>query len=67
MDWQFYLSGFAVGLAGVYLAARMRRAWRSTTSSGCPGGCCAKSTTTGDGKEKSTLIAPEQLVLRRRP
>ena len=64
MDWQFYLTWFAIGSACVYLLMRGRRAWRPTKG-GCCGGCgCSK---TADAKTQPVLIAPEQLTLRQRP
>ena len=65
MDWQLYLTGFAIGLAGVYIAWRVRRTWRGLKGNGCTGGCgCPKSAAP---RQEPPLIAPEQLVLRRRP
>ena len=64
MDWQIYLTCGAIGLAAGYIAWRGWRAWRGMKSSGCTGGCgCAKSSAPS---EQPKLIAPEDLVLRRR-
>ena len=68
MDWQIYPTCGVIGLAAVFIAWRGWRAWRGTKSSGCTGGCgCAKSSAPSETNGKPTLIAPEQLVLRRRP
>ncbi len=65
MDWQLTLTCIAVALAGAYLLWSGRRALRSNPG-GCGGGCgCVKPK--DDAKTQPGLIAPEQLVLRRRP
>jgi hypothetical protein len=64
MEWQHVLTWFAVALASAYV---LRRGWHALrgTKGGCGGGCgCPKSN--GETKTQPTLIAPEQLALRRR-
>ncbi|MBI3821464.1 MAG: hypothetical protein HY289_02165 [Planctomycetes bacterium] len=61
MDWQIVLTSLAVALAGAFLLWRGWRMWRGSKT-GCSGGCgCAKTDV-----KKPAIIAPEELVLRKR-
>jgi hypothetical protein len=65
MDWQLTLTCVTVALAGAYLLWRGRRALRSNPG-GCSGGCgCVKAKDAPQTEPR--LIAPEQIMLRRRP
>ena len=60
---QPFITILVIALAGSYVAWRCWRTWRGTKS-GCGGGCgCSKS---AQAKPQPTLIAPEELTLRRR-
>jgi hypothetical protein len=64
MDWQHILTWFAIGVAGAYVLWRGRRVLRGTKT-GCGGSCgCAKPAS--QAKTPAVLIAPEQLVLRKK-
>jgi hypothetical protein len=63
MEWQHLLTWFAVASASAYVLWCSWRALRGTKAS-CGGGCCGKAS--AEPKSQSTLIAPEQLTMRRR-
>ena len=67
MEWQEVVTWLAIAVAGVYLFWRGGRSWRGMRG-GCSGGCgCAKVPSQGQVKTHPAIIAPEELVLRRRP
>jgi hypothetical protein len=68
MNWQLFAVIVLVTVATVYL---LRQHWRAVTgrkAGGCAGGCScpSKAAAPATGTESPTLIAPEQITLRRR-
>jgi hypothetical protein len=65
MDGQLVLTWIAIGVAGVYVLARVGLAWRGMRGGkSCVSGCgCPKSRSI---PEQPPLIAPDQLKMRRR-
>ena len=65
MDWQIIVTSSAIAVAGVYVILRGVRVWRGMKG-GCSGGCGCAKTGEPEVKKQSAIIAPEDLVLRKR-
>jgi hypothetical protein len=64
MDWQIVFTWIAIVSATSYVLWSSWRSWRATKG-GCSGGCgCSKSAR--KAKSEPALIAPEELILRKR-
>ena len=64
MDWQYSASLGVVAAAVGYLAWLGWKTWR-TSKKGCAGGCGCAKIPSSQAVTSGTLIAPEQLVIRR--
>jgi hypothetical protein len=61
MDWQMIVALAVVTIAAAFILVRVLRSWRGTKSA-CGGSCgCAK-----PAEAQPKLIAPDQLVIRKR-